>query len=60
VHNHYGHYCGTIIWEAKNTKAWDKGWIDKLKQDKSQSGADIAALVSVALPETINLFNQWC
>ncbi len=58
VYNRYGQQCGTIIWEAKNTKVWNKDWIEKLKQDKSRSGADIMALVSVALPEEIPLFAQ--
>lgn len=58
VFNRYGQRCGVIIWEAKNTKLWGKDWIEKLKQDKSNSGADIMALVSVALPDDIKLFAQ--
>ncbi len=58
VYNQFGHHCGTILWEAKNTKVWGADWINKLKEDKSQSGADIMALVSMILPDEIKLFAQ--
>ena len=29
-----GHPCGSIVWEAKRTKAWNDGWIQKLKDDQ--------------------------
>jgi hypothetical protein len=25
--------CGTIIWEAKNSKSWSSAWVPKLKED---------------------------
>lgn len=57
VFNRLGQHCGTIIWEAKNTKTWGKDWLEKLKSDKSQSGADIMALISVAMPDGIETFD---
>jgi hypothetical protein len=48
--------CGTIIWEAKNTKQWNPAWLEKLKDDQRTAGASLAILVSVALPETIRSF----
>jgi hypothetical protein len=44
-------YCGTIIWEAKNTKAWQEVWIDKLKSDQREEKAEIAVLLTTAFPK---------
>ena len=48
--------CGKIIWEAKNTKNWSPLWIQKLKDDQRVIGANMAILISVALPEGIKGF----
>ncbi len=45
-----GAVCGTIIWESKKTKAWTEGWIQKLREDQRSIKADIAVIVSSALP----------
>jgi hypothetical protein len=50
-----GRKCGTIIWESKNAK-WSDTWISKLKEDQRQAKADLAVLVSVNLPESVNGF----
>ena len=42
---------GKIIWELKKTKSWSEGWIQKLKDDQRAIKADIAVIVSIALPE---------
>ncbi len=47
---------GRIIWEAKNTKAWSNGWIEKLKDDQRVVGANLAVIVSSVLPEGIRNF----
>jgi hypothetical protein len=49
-----GQYCGTIIWESKRTRNWSDGWIGKLKGDQREVKAEVAALVSVALPKTLS------
>jgi hypothetical protein len=46
-----GSTCGVILWESKRTKAWSDGWIVKLKQDKLNDKANVAAIVSDVLPE---------
>jgi hypothetical protein len=51
-------HCGTIIWETKRTKSWSKGWIEKLKQDQRTSNADIAILLTKALPKECERFRQ--
>ena len=50
--------CGRIVWETKNTRHWQPAWLDKLKDDQRASGANLAVLVSVALPEDIHEFGQ--
>ena len=45
-----GQVCGTIVWEAKQTKNWQGAWIQKLKDDQQQVGAEIAVLVTAAMP----------
>ena len=48
--------CGTILWESKNAK-WTEVWIAKLKEDQRRAKADLAGLVSVDLPKTIDTFS---
>lgn len=48
---------GKLIWEMKRTKNWSDGWLPKLREDQRMSGADIAVLVSQALPKDIGSFN---
>ncbi len=57
VHNHMLANSGTIIWEAKNTKAWNSGWIEKLKDDQRELGANLAVIVSSVLPEGVRNFD---
>jgi hypothetical protein len=58
VSNSAGRACGTILWEAKNTKHFQPTWIDKLKQDQRATGAALAVLVSVTLPEGVREFGR--
>lgn len=50
-----GNYCGKILWELKNTKAWSEGWVDKLKGDKRAINAEEAILISEVMPTDIKL-----
>jgi hypothetical protein len=58
-----GQPCGTIIWESKRTKNWSDGWLTKLREDQRAAKAEIAAIVSQALPAEIETFglieNVW-
>jgi len=56
VYNSTGQYCGTIIWEAKRTKNWNDGWIDKLKEDQREAKAEIAVIVTTAMPKEVSHF----
>jgi len=49
-----GQDCGTIIWESKNTKNWNKSWVTKLRVDQRREKAEFAVLVSLALPKDLN------
>ncbi len=57
VHNQLGQFCGTIIWEAKRTKNWNDGWIDKLKEDQREAKAEIAVIVTTAMPKDVVNFH---
>jgi len=48
--------CGTILWESKRTKNWSDGWLPKLREDQRAAKADIAVIISQALPKDIETF----
>lgn len=48
---------GTIIWETKRTKSWSNGWVTKIKDDQRHSTADVAVIVTQALPEGVRSFD---
>jgi hypothetical protein len=50
--------CGTIVWETKNTRHWHADWLDKLKEDQRAVGANLAVIVSTALPDGIVEFGR--
>lgn len=49
--------CGTIIWELKRTRNWSDGWLAKLRDDQRAAKAEIAVLVSQALPKSVEFFD---
>lgn len=51
-----GQLCGKIIWETKNTKNWSKAWLSKLCNDQRKIKAELAVLVSMALPKEVKHF----
>jgi hypothetical protein len=58
VINKGGQHCGTILWELKRTKAWSDAWIPKLRDDQRLVKADLAIIVSEALPKECTNFKQ--
>jgi hypothetical protein len=48
--------CGTILWECKRTKNWSDGWLPKLREDQRTAKAEIAVIVSQALPKDVETF----
>jgi hypothetical protein len=53
-----GAAAGTILWEAKRTKAWNDDWLTKLRADQRALGAEAAVILSEALPKGIDGFAQ--
>jgi hypothetical protein len=47
---------GSILWECKNARNWSDGWIAKLKADQRALHADVAILVTTALPKDCRRF----
>jgi len=56
VVNSSGQPCGTILWESKRTKNWSDGWLTKLREDQRVAKAEIAILLSQALPKDVESF----
>lgn len=52
-----GQPCGAILWETKRTKNWSDGWLPKLREDQRNSKADVAVIVSHALPKDVESFD---
>jgi hypothetical protein len=57
VNGSIGQPAGIILWETKRTKAWSDGWLAKLRDDQRRSGADVALIISHALPKHIEQFD---
>ena len=53
-----GTACGSILWESKRTKNWSDGWLAKLREDQRQAKAEIAVIVSAALPKDVDTFDM--
>lgn len=51
-----GQACGTILWESKRTKNWSDGWLAKLRDDQRTAKAEIAVIISQALPKGSGTF----
>ncbi|NHA55241.1 DUF2130 domain-containing protein [Helicobacter pylori] len=51
VHTREFQNCGRIYYESKRTKEFQKTWVEKLKSDMREIGADMGVIVSEALPK---------
>lgn len=58
VRNNFGQECGRIIFESKRTKDFSADWIEKLKADMRSQGADVAVIVSQAMPKDMDRFGE--
>ena len=52
-----GQHCGTILWESKRTKNWSDTWLPKLRDDQRAAKAEIALIVTHALPKGVEAFD---
>jgi len=57
VNGPQGQHCGTILWESKRTKNWSDTWLPKLRDDQRAAKAEIALIVSHALPKGVEAFD---
>ncbi|EJB30150.1 hypothetical protein HPNQ4200_0470 [Helicobacter pylori NQ4200] len=51
VHTREFQNCGKIYYESKRTKEFQKAWVEKLKSDMREIGADVGVIVSESLPK---------
>jgi hypothetical protein len=58
VRNSFGSEIGKIIYESKRTKDFALDWIEKLKADMRQLGADVAVIVTQAFPKDMDRFGE--
>lgn len=58
VRNSLGQECGKIIYESKRTNAFSNEWIEKLKTDMRNQGADVAVIVTQAMPKDMERFGE--
>ena len=58
VRNNFGQECGKIIFESKRTKDFSEDWIEKLKADMRVLGADVAVIVTLAMPRSMGSFGE--
>lgn len=58
VRNQFGNEVGKIIYESKRTKDFSNDWIDKLKTDMRNLGADVAVIVTQAFPKEMDRFGE--
>ena len=56
VRNSFGQECGQIIYESKRTTSFTNDWIEKLKTDMRSNGAEIAVIVTKAMPKDMDCF----
>jgi len=56
VRNNFGQECGKIIYESKRTATFGIDWIEKLKADMRSQGAEIAVIVTKAMPKDLDCF----
>ena len=53
-----GQASGSILWESKRTKNWSDGWLVKLREDQRTAKAEVAVIVSQALPKGVEAFDM--
>ena len=58
VRNRFGAESGKIIYESKRTKDFSNDWIEKLKTDMRNLGADVAVIVTQAFPKDMERFGE--
>ncbi len=50
--------CGKILYESKRTKSFSNEWLEKLREDQREVGADIAVLITQTMPKDMESYGQ--
>jgi hypothetical protein len=50
--------AGRILWEVKNTAAWNSKWIGKIRDDAINARAQLCVIVSATSPKDIQNFGE--
>jgi hypothetical protein len=58
IRNNLGQECGKMIYESKRTKDFGGDWIEKIKKDMRSQGADVAIIVTQAMPRDMAGFGE--
>ena len=58
IRNQFGQECGKIIYESKRTQHFSADWIEKLRIDMRTQDADIAVIVTQAMPKDMEQFGE--
>jgi hypothetical protein len=58
VKDNFERVCGRILYESKRTKHFSYEWISKVKDDMRLQQADMAVIVTEALPEGMTRFGE--
>ncbi|PVD49719.1 DUF2130 domain-containing protein [Terrimonas sp.] len=58
IRNQFGQECGKIIYESKRTQHFSADWIEKLRVDMRTRDADIAVIVTQAMPKDMDQFGE--
>ena len=58
IKNKYGNVAGSILWEAKRQKAWNRAWPMKLKDDMRKVNASDCILITDILPPDIKVYDR--
>lgn len=58
VRTRNGGVAGTIIWESKRAKTFNRAWIPALKRNARSAQADVAVLVTSTLPDEAHLVER--
>ncbi|HVB04290.1 MAG TPA: DUF2130 domain-containing protein [Chitinophagaceae bacterium] len=54
VRNAFGQQCGKIVFESKRTQDFGPSWIEKVKMDMQIINADMAVIVTQAMPKDMD------
>lgn len=58
IRNQFGQECGKIIYESKRAQHFANDWVEKLKAEMRTQAADVAVIVTQAMPKDMEQFGE--